>query len=233
MYLSILLMGILMGFRHALEADHVLAVLAVSANSNRSQAIMHGVVWGVGHSITLLLVGVIVLSADTLIPHGAADFLELSVGVMLLILGIDVFRRARKNHFHIHVHKHATGINHIHWHAHERQHDSKHERHDHVHLNEIPLRSLLVGIVHGLSGSAALILLALQTVQSTLLGIIYIALFGFGSIAGMAILSAAAAVPAGALGKRKSWQRLMNTAVGGVTMIFGAVIVLDHLAVFL
>ncbi|MDE0309564.1 MAG: hypothetical protein OXI60_07000 [Acidiferrobacterales bacterium] len=227
MLISILLLGILMGFRHALEADHLVAVLVLS-HSRQTKAVVQGVVWGIGHTFTLLVVGVIFLSMDAPVPHQVADFLEFGVGVMLIVLGVDVFRRSAGRHFHIHAHRHSAGVRHIHLHAHDRRLDSMRDDHDHVHFGEIPIRTLVVGFIHGLAGSAALILLTLQTVQSFVLGIAYIVLFGLGSIMGMAALSVAIAVPFNRLRGHNSWQHRLKTAVGTVTVLFGASLVLNY-----
>lgn len=223
MLTSVWLLGVLMGFKHALEADHVMAVLALNADAGKLRAIVQGAVWGVGHTLTLLVVGVIFLSTDTLIPGEVANFLEFSVGVMIVTLGVDVLRQLRKRHIHAHVHKlEGGGGTHIHVYAHNRSHDYEHDEHKHIHFGEMPLRSLFVGFIHGLSGSAVLIVLTLQMVQSVFLGAIYILLFGLGSILGMAVLSTAVALPLNSLRNFKSWHYRMRGALGAITVLFGA-----------
>ncbi len=222
MLTSVWLLGVLMGFRHALEADHVMAMLALNADAGRYQAIVQGVIWGVGHTLTLLLVGIIFLSTDTLIPDRVAKFLELSVGVMLVALGIDVFRRLMKRRVHAHVHRHATGVMHFHLHAHDRDDNHEQDAHQHSHFSDMPLRTLLIGFIHGLSGSAVLILLTLQMVPTIILGAIYILLFGLGSIMGMALLSAVVSVPVNSLRKLKSWDSRIRAVIGAATVLFGA-----------
>ncbi len=192
---SILLFGFLIGLRHAIEADHVMAVASLASDKNTGGAVRQGVVWGMGHTLTLLLVGGVVLYADTLIPEQVANFLELIVGFMLVILGVDLIRRVSKSRWHIHTHEHADGYRHNHLHAHDIATDAETMRHEHFHSRGLPLRALLVGMMHGLAGSAALVLLALQSVQSPLPGIFYLIVFGLGSIAGMALLSICIAIP--------------------------------------
>jgi len=109
----------LMGFRHALEADHVMATLAINADSGRSRAIVQGVVWGIGHTITLLVVGIIFLSTNTLIPNQVASFLELSFGAMLIVLGIDLLRRLLKRRIQTGAHQHLAGATEILRHRHD------------------------------------------------------------------------------------------------------------------
>ena len=216
---SVLAMGFLLGMKHATESDHLAAVAAL-ATRQRSwlRTIRQGFAWGAGHTLTLLLVGSAVLALGAAIPPKLDRALELCVGLMLVALGVDVLRRLQRERIHFHVHRHADGEVHFHAHSHARaphavrlplgiRHvpeqlpriavtlDRSFESHEHQHVHKLPLRALLVGMMHGLSGSAALVLLSLQTVKSIPLGVVYILIFGLGSIAGMAMLSCAIAVP--------------------------------------
>jgi hypothetical protein len=194
---SILMFGFLVGMRHALEADHLAAVATLATRSRSvAQTMGLGMAWGMGHSLTLMLFGGAVLVLGVVVPVQAAQALELAVGVMLVLLGSDVLYRLRRERIHFHRHRHSDGVAHFHAHSHvdERApHDP--ERHGHRHLRRFPARALLVGMVHGMAGSAALILLSLEAVGSVSWGLAYIAIFGIGSILGMALLSAAIAVP--------------------------------------
>jgi hypothetical protein len=118
--------------------------------------------------------------------------LELAVGLMLIALGGDVLRRLARQRIHFHVHSHGTGVRHFHAHSHGAH---RYSQHRHTHGQKPPLRALTMGMMHGMAGSAALILLSLGAVESVASGIIYIALFGVGSIVGMALLSVAIAIP--------------------------------------
>jgi ABC-type nickel/cobalt efflux system permease component RcnA len=141
---------------------------------------------------------------------------------MLLVLGADVLRRSRRQRVHVHVHQHGDGTRH--WHAHQHESATAHDpqRHEHVHPATRPRRALLVGLVHGLAGSAALFLLTLQTVPSIGLGLFYIALFGAGSVLGMAALSAVIMVPLQAAAHRVArFQSGLEALVGVVTMAIG------------
>lgn len=225
---SILLFGFLIGLRHAIEADHVMAVASLAADKNPRRVIQQGVVWGLGHTLTLLVVGGIVLYADTLIPAEVANMLELFVGVMLLVLGGDLIRRVVKNRWHIHTHQHSNGLSHNHLHSHAVKIDPEATWHDHFHSRDFPLRALLVGMMHGLAGSAALVLLTLQTVQSPLTGIFYLIIFGFGSIAGMALLSFCIAVPMRhPLLKTGRIRNGLSGVIGISTMLLGAYTIYD------
>ncbi|NQU56430.1 MAG: urease accessory protein [Rhodospirillales bacterium] len=202
---GILFLGFLLGMRHALEADHVaaVAVLASRAKTFR-QAVPLGVMWGLGHTLTLLAFGAVIVVLNSSIPQQFAQILEALVGVMLVGLGGDVLYRLIRKRIHFHVHKHADGNAHIHAHSHEGEKTHDPAGHNHPHLKGMPLRALAVGMMHGLAGSAALVLLTMQTFEPVSTRIIYIVLFGIGSMVGMGVLSAVIAVPmryvAGSLG---------------------------------
>lgn len=227
--MSLLLLGFLIGMRHAFEADHV-AVVASLATRSRSVAdtVKQGAVWGLGHTITLFLFGSIVLLMDTVIPETMAQALEFAVGIMLVILGVDVIRRLVHDRVHFHVHTHSDRTTHFHAHAHagKKRHDR--DDHNHTHPKGFPLRALFVGLMHGMAGSAALILLTLETVKSPLLGLIYIALFGIGSMAGMATLSVVIALPLRRTAK--GLTRIHNglqLVIGVATIALGAMLIYE------
>ncbi len=223
---SILALGFLLGLRHATDADH-LAAVATLATRSRSVAhtVLQGVAWGTGHTLTLMLFGGAVLVAGAVVPERAAHVLELAVGVMLVFLGADALYRLRRERVHFHAHRHAGGVAHFHAHSH-RGEGAPHDPARHEHPHGFPARALLVGMVHGMAGSAALVLLSLEALRSPAWGLVYIATFGLGSILGMAALSAAIAVPL-----RLSSRRLtrahdgLSAAVGFATLLIGCFIV--------
>jgi len=201
--IEILLMGFLLGMRHAMESDHVAAVASlVTRSPSLRESVRLGSVWGLGHTCTLFIFGSAVMLVDQMIPERMAQMLEFAVGIMLVLLGIDVVRRFMQERVHIHIHRHADGTLHMHAHAHA-ENDSEatavsshvNLSHEHMHAAAFPLRALFVGMMHGMAGSAALIVLTLQSVQSFGTGLLYMALFGIGSIAGMAALSVAIMLP--------------------------------------
>ncbi|HFD80435.1 MAG TPA: urease accessory protein [Gammaproteobacteria bacterium] len=226
MSFGLLSLGFLLGMRHALETDHVAAVASLATRSaSVRETIRQGAVWGLGHTLTLFAFGSVVLLMDTVMPQRLAQGLELAVGVMLVGLGIDVLRRVIRERIHFHVHRHDDGVRHFHAHSHagERGHP---ELHHHQHVRGFPLRALFVGLMHGMAGSAALILLTLQTVQSPLTGLLYIALFGIGSIAGMAALSAIIAVPLRYSARGLTWlHNGLQLGIGAMTLAIGALVV--------
>jgi len=204
--LSILLMSLLIGMRHALESDHLAAVASLATRSpSLRQTVRLGATWGLGHTLTLFLFGSVVLWMDTVMPERLAHWLEFAVGLMLVGLGIDVLRRLWRERVHFHVHRHSDGTVHFHAHSHQGQRAHDTDAHRHEHPQGFPLRALLVGLVHGMAGSAALILLTLQTLHDPWLGMLYMLVFGIGSILGMAAVSVVIAWPLKATGRRLTW----------------------------
>lgn len=221
--LSLLGIGFLLGLRHALEIDHVAAVVNLTSSLKSVRAsLRHGLTWGLGHTLTLFVFSLVVLLIDTVVPELLAHGLEFVVGVMLVVLGADTLRRMIQQRIHVHVHAH-DGVEHAHFHSHV--HSTSHE---HQHL---PLwRTLAVGMVHGMAGSAALILLTLSTVSSFGEGLLYVLFFGVGSMLGMGTLSAALTVPflltENRLGRL---QQGLQGLVGGGTILLGVLVMLENL----
>lgn len=228
---TVVVLGFLVGMRHALEADHLAAVatLARQARGVRDSA-WRGAVWGLGHTLTLFLVGGVCLLLGGVVPPSFARAAEGVVGVMLVLLGLQVFWRMRRQGVHLHAHNHDDGTVHLHAHSHgppapHRLDDGKahgEKAHDHSHRNSFPRRALVVGLVHGLAGSAALLLLAIEASASTWAGLVYILVFGLGSIAGMALLSATMALPfASSAAWLTRFYRSLEVAVGSVAVAVG------------
>ena len=190
---GVLLLGLVIGLRHAMEADHVAAVSTIVASSDKKlrRAPILGALWGLGHTATLLVAGSIILLLAISIPEKVSGTLEFGVGIMLVFLGattltgVKVGRFVRgmfRRHTHDHVHVHDdTGMVHSH----------EHDHHDHRHGH----KSIIVGMIHGMAGSGALMLVVLSTIDSVPLGLAYIAIFGAGSIASMAAMSALIGLP--------------------------------------
>ncbi|HJU55774.1 MAG TPA: hypothetical protein VJ715_14415, partial [Pyrinomonadaceae bacterium] len=162
--LAILGLGLVFGLKHATEVDHVIAVSAiVSEHRSFLRAALVGGVWGVGHTISLVLVGVVVLALRVTIPEQISGWLEFCVALMIIGLGVAAFARALRRRSDIHVHKHRhDGLAHAHVHFHEQEteHAVLTNAHSHA-IRRVGLKPLLVGAMHGLAGSAALTLLVL------------------------------------------------------------------------
>ena len=218
---GLVLLGLITGLRHSMEADHIAAVSTiVSVSKNKlSRAPLIGMMWGAGHTAMLFVAGLIVLLFAVSIPEQISGTLEFGVGVMLVFLGattltgfsLGKFLRGmygRHPHGHVHVHK-DMGLEHSH------DHDHHHDDHNHGH------KSLIVGMVHGLAGSGALMLIILSTINSVPLGLAYIAIFGVGSIASMAGMSALIGLPF-AKAKHIKLNLVLRYVAAAITLAIGA-----------
>ncbi len=193
---TLFILGFLFGLRHATEADHLAAMATIASRSNSLRGTaLQGAAWGIGHTITLLIFGGITLLLGGMIPDAYAHVLELMVGLMLIGLGLDVLRRLSKQNIHFHSHIHEDGVRHFHAHAHAPNTNHDIDNHQHQHPKNLPQRALFVGLMHGMAGSAALIVLTAQQTEDIYTALLYILLFGLGSVIGMAILSVVIMMP--------------------------------------
>jgi ABC-type nickel/cobalt efflux system permease component RcnA len=185
-------LGFILGLKHALDADHIVAVSTiVSEHKSITKSSLIGTFWGLGHTVSLFLIGLVVILLRLVIPPKLALLMEFGVAVMLVFLGASIiwkFLRSKKVHFHAHEH---DGVTHTHIHLHE----GNEETHRHNHLIKFGSKPFLVGLVHGVAGSAALMLLVLTTIPSPLAGLLYIVIFGVGSIGGMLVMSSLIGLP--------------------------------------
>lgn len=199
--------GFLLGLKHALEADHVVAVTTIlSEERSLGRAALTGALWGVGHTAALCAVGVLVIALRVAIPERVAGWLEFSVALMIIFLGTRVLylvlRRRSQVHVHTHAHEGGRVHTHLHFHEGEEAHDPRRAAHIHGGRAHRTLRlgwkPFLVGLVHGLAGSAALTLLVLTEIVrdgSHALGFAYLLIFGVGSIGGMILMSSLIGMP--------------------------------------
>jgi ABC-type nickel/cobalt efflux system permease component RcnA len=223
--LALLGLGLVFGLKHATEVDHVVAVSAiVSEQRNVLRSAIVGGLWGVGHTASLVLVGAAVLVLRVAIPARVSGWLEFCVALMILGLGANALVRALRVRRDVHTHRHNhDGLSHVHIHFHERgtEHSARPARHSHA-VARFGLKPLLVGAMHGLAGSAALTLLVLAQVESAALGLLYLAVFGLGSILGMLLMSGLIGLPF-ALGARRvsGVSYGLQTAAGALSVAFG------------
>jgi len=216
---TLLLLGVLFGMRHAKESDHLAAVATLVAREKQlGPAIRQGVFWGFGHTLTLLSFGGAVMVVGIALSDRWTHGLEGAVGVMLVLLGADLVRRLYRDRVHFHAHAHGDERNGTVWHFHAHSHRGGEAAHDaapHRHAHRrIPLRAVLVGMVHGLAGSSALVILTMQQIKSPWLGLVYVLLFGLGSILGMGALSAIVAMPMRLGAQRLTrWHRVLNMVI--------------------
>jgi ABC-type nickel/cobalt efflux system permease component RcnA len=225
-FLSVLTVGFLLGLRHALDADHVAAVAALATRSRSiGETVRTGIAWGIGHTVTLFAVCSVIILSGVAFPERIASALEFFVGLILVGLGIDVILRVVRERIHVHAHAHRNNSTHIHFHSHEKKTEHNTAAHEHEHRSTLPSRALTIGLMHGLAGSAALLLLAVSQQVSTMEAMGYVLVFGVGSVIGMGILSAAIAWPIMASARKgiASFKRF-NLAIGTGTAAIGAVV---------
>jgi sulfite exporter TauE/SafE len=191
-FLSVLFFGLILGMKHATEPDHVIAVSTIASRTKTlKKSSLTGVYWGIGHTATLLLIGMIVIGLKTAIPEKVSLTLELFVGIMLVILGILSLRDGR--------HKLA--------------------RNDETEYTNI--KSLIIGFIHGLAGSAAMVLLTMTTVESYFQAFLYICIFGVGTIIGMFCFTTILGLPFILGSKVKKYVPFICSLAGAISILYG------------
>jgi ABC-type nickel/cobalt efflux system permease component RcnA len=224
--LALLGLGILFGLKHATEVDHIVAVSTiVSQHRSVLRSGLVGAMWGLGHTLALLVSGVIVLTLRVAIPESVSNWFEFVVALMIIALGASALWRALRKGSEIHLHKHDhDGLSHMHVHFHDNvtKHDeASSSKHSHA-VREVGIKPLLIGTMHGLAGSGALTLLVLTQIKSTWLGLAYLGVFGLGSIAGMLLMSGLIGLPF-ALTSRNltNLHHRLQTVAGVLSICFG------------
>jgi cytochrome c biogenesis protein CcdA len=219
---GILGLGFLLGMQHALEADHIAAVSSIAARrSDVRDIVKHGLTWGLGHTLTLFVFAGAAILLGHAIPEHLARPLETAVGIMLVGLGSHVLWRLWRDRVHFHRHGHGDGRQHIHVHSHAGER-GPHQLSTHAHAHGFRWRSLLVGLMHGMAGSAALLVLAVSQVANPVYGMFYVLLFGIGSMLGMGALSMVIAVPLAVSARWLTWaNRGLQGVVGLITIGIG------------
>jgi high-affinity nickel-transport protein len=240
--LSIIGIGFFLGMRHATDPDHVIAVTTIVTQQKRtSRAALIGMMWGVGHTVTIFIVGAAIILFNLVIPTRLGLTMELSVGFMLILLGVwnlvSFWRDMPKP-----VEAAAAVEVHSHWHSHEgyaHNHPHTHGPDGHAHSLEENslgwmdrafgglkfyqwLRPLVIGVVHGLAGSAAVALLILASIKNSTWAIVYLLVFGVGTIAGMMLITMSLASTFRFVGNRmEGFSRKLGLASGLLSVGFG------------
>lgn len=194
--LSVLLIGFMLGIKHAMEPDHVIAVSTIASESkNLKRSMFAGIFWGIGHTSTLFIFGMILIIAKNSITDTLALSLEFVVGIMLVTLGISSLHNLIP--------------------------------HKHSHTYEVPkgksrpqLKSFFIGFIHGLAGSAAMVLLTMSAVSTVWQGALYILIFGLGTVVGMLTFSTIIGLPF-VLTSGKQINRKLNNVAGIISILFG------------
>jgi high-affinity nickel permease len=195
-YLSILFIGFALGMKHSTEPDHVIAVATIVSKSKKlSRSTLAGVFWGIGHTSTLLIFGIMLAFMKEQIPNKWAMSLEFLVGIMLVYLGtISIF-----------FYKNKLSKDH---------HANEQDRHNLIKVT-------CIGIVHGLGGSAAMVLLTMSTVKTVWECTLYIFIFGLGTILGMLCVSTIIGIPFVISKKNLSINKVLTQFAGSVSFLFG------------
>lgn len=228
--LTWVIFGFLLGLQHALEADHIAAVSTIATGQKGfGRIVRHGAAWGIGHAAMLGGFGGAVYALKLSLNERLATGLEFAVGAMLVLLGARALWLIVKSRIHFHVHRHGSGEVHVHAHSHAGDiADHRLSRHEHAHAPHGWGRSLAVGVMHGLAGSAALVALAASSAPSMPLGIAFMVLFGLGTIAGMALFSAVIAVPLGLASRSLGWAtQAFQTLAGLIAVGIGLRIMIE------
>lgn len=270
--LASIAIGFVLGMRHATDPDHVIAVTTiVSRQASIRGAALIGATWGIGHTLTIALVGGAIIVFHIVIPPTFGLMMELGVAVMLVVLGVLTltgtldrigaamapfkvrngnlrYQPAAPGHRHRLVGMHAHATAHAHPHAHgdyAHSHRHGHDAVSHGHAEDATpqawldrhfgglgayqlLRPLLVGVVHGLAGSAAVALLIVAAITNPVEGLAYLLLFGLGTIAGMMLVTAVIALPFAASAKRlPQLNTILRVASGVASLGFGLYLMYD------
>lgn len=178
------------GLEHAFEADHLLAVNSLVSNRNKiNDAVKDGVYWGIGHTLTIFVVGVLMIGFKFSVNEQIFSYLEACVGIMLIFLGIFRLTKSFKKGTHKHTYTHSHSNLKPHSHTYSHSHFYVVTNHNHTHNLKDHKAAFGVGLVHGLAGSGALVVLVLTQMKTATEGLMYILIFGIGSILGMFIAS--------------------------------------------
>jgi ABC-type nickel/cobalt efflux system permease component RcnA len=229
---SAVALGFVLGLRHALDPDHVVAVSTiVTTEPDWKRSSLMGSFWGLGHATSLLALGGLIVAFRINITKLEASRLEIIVSLMLVGLGLYAIRSARAGfRLHAHSHKHEDR-EHVHLHTHQAHQAPVHQ---HAHPLHFGLRPYAIGLVHGIAGSGGLALLVMATARTATAGLLYMAALAFGALVGMGILSALLTLPLQALRSRYETLHLRFQFLSGVCSVaFGLWLFSEHLREFL
>ncbi|MDR3184083.1 MAG: hypothetical protein LBT49_01560 [Prevotellaceae bacterium] len=217
----LLLYALYEGLLHAFEADHILAVTNIVSQRNKiSPALKDGIFWGLGHTSTIFLIGIIMILFKVNIPEHSFSWFEAAVGLMLVLVAsyrFYIFLRNEQTVFHTHRREHAG--------------ENKHP-HMHVHLkgNRLHKTSYGIGIVHGLAGSGALVVLVMTQIGTVTSSLLYLLIFGIGSIAGMTLVAGVFSIP---FSKKLIHSTLLRTVLvfvsSALCFVYGCYVIYENL----
>ena len=220
--LFVLVAGFVIGLFHAFEPDHVVAVATQNSKSTQKSSLSFfrqvgsgaikssilGALWGAGHTSSLVLVSLLIFVFSMNIPNEMFDNFEFGVGVMLVILGVFTYLNRRLvGEKHIHTHTHDDVV-HTHPHAHDKVHSHGH-------------KSYIIGCIHGLAGSGSLVVLALSTLHDLQTILLFLLVFGIGSIVGMMLVSSAIGLPFSLSVYSERINKILRYLVGSISILIG------------
>ncbi len=231
-----LALGFLLGLKHATDADHVVAVTTIATESrNPLRGLWVGAWWGLGHTTPLLIAGVVILMLNEALLaryEAIAPMFEFLVGVMLVLLGAQVFYNLKRGR--VHVHSHLTESRpHVHIHGTHPKGQEQELEEDPGHdvqwrgLPALRIKSYWVGVVHGLAGSAAVMLALLPRVDGMWLGFGYLLLFGVGTIMSMGALTIVLGVPFALTNRAPALSNVVVSIAGALSVAFGVALMLE------
>jgi cytochrome c biogenesis protein CcdA len=222
--LAALGLGVVLGLRHSLDPDHVVAVSTiVSEYRNPMRSFWVGISWGIGHTTTLFILGVVIIALRLSIPDRLALLLEFGVGIMLVGLGAQVIYNFRKKKVHQHKHGHVESA-HQHYHSHAQEPAPAQGHHQILGMGKPFLRkkSYFIGMVQGVAGTAALTLLVLASIESPITGIAYLLLFGLGSVLSMGLMTILISLPFVFSSNRlPNLNRVIQFGTGTLSIVIG------------
>jgi len=225
---SALALGFTLGLRHAFDADHLVAVSTiVTEHRTLWKSSLVGAAWGLGHTIALTIFGGIVVALRITVTPQLTWYLELAVAVILVVLGINVLaRQFGASLLHLHRHEH-NGVTHSHFHFHRHSHDpdghdQEQHRHRHHQVLKLSRKPFFVGMVHGIAGTGALMLVLVGVIPSILMSVFYILIFGLGSLGGMVLVSLLIGFPIALAGKHvQLLEKTLRITAGISSLGFG------------
>jgi ABC-type nickel/cobalt efflux system permease component RcnA len=247
-FLSIIAVGFFLGMRHATDPDHVIAVTTIVTRQRQlKRAALTGAFWGVGHTLTIFVVGALIILFNVVIPTRIGLSMEFSVALMLIFLGImnvaafmrsasSFARKAGADSEVLHAHPHAHG-DYVHSHAHRHAPEAHSHRPDRTLLALFyrlfgklglyrPVRPFIIGVVHGLAGSAAVALLVLATIPNPRWAVIYLLVFGLGTVGGMILITMSIASAFTFMGRgRQKFSHRLGLVSGLLSLAFGMLLV--------
>ena len=226
---AIMPLAFVIGMGHALETDHLAAVSNMLAKKGGRRALMaRGAFWGLGHTLALFVLCSAVVALGLTISGRVQAGLEFAVGVMIVFLGAQTLWQMYRDRVHVHVHEH-DGSAHLHLHSHAADTVTHRESaHDHTHRST-NLQALAVGLVHGAAGSGALLALTISATETLGQALAYFAVFGVGSMAGMAAVSLVASFPLSLAQRSALWvRRATGLSIGCAALWVGAMVMFEN-----